>query len=710
MKKTIKSFILYMTIISILLLSFLLTSCAGFGGCMHEWDEGEVLIVPTDETSGLIAYVCQKCEETKVEKIDHIHEWSEGVIETNPETGKTFKMYSCLICDEVKIVDITDECDHTYNEGEVTTEPTCGEGVKTFTCTICGGKKEETIPPTIEEHTWVDPTCTAPKTCSVCGATEGEPLPHTPGEAIETAPTCGEDGKITISCTVCGTVISEEKNGDATGEHTYNEGVVTTEPTCQMGVMTYTCIVCESTKEEEIAPIADHTEEIIESLAPTCGKAGLTEGKKCTVCDTVTVEQTEIPPTGEHTYNEGEVTTEPTCEKEGEITYTCTVCNETKKETINALGHTWDEGAVTTAPTCEVQGEMTYKCTVDGCDGTKTEPIEPNGHDWDEGEVTTEPTCLFGVKTYKCTVDGCEGEKTEEISPIIDHDFEPTEETKITETGVYVVESCQNCQTTQNGAMVEGYNVISDDNIVINSNTTTIFYGDKNFGVITLSGTLENVTIACTSGAKISMVSVAGNISGLTLKNIDFATVSSVYYIETQTGSKLENAVIDNCTFDGKNLINNAIKIQSGATKNLTVTNCTFKDLDWSSIPIYIEGQENVGTVEISNNIADNFAERFVIINNVQAENISINDNTLSNWMYIEGTPTDNEEIVKISSTTATLSAEGNTLDGEALGELVSDDSGNAVIYADKTNESETPSYVAPEEPEPPVDEGVENI
>ena len=43
--------------------------------------------------------------------------------------------------------------------------------------------------------------------------------------------------------------------------------------------------------------------------------------------------------THSHTWNDGEVTTEPTCTVTGEKTFTCTECSETKTETIDALGH-----------------------------------------------------------------------------------------------------------------------------------------------------------------------------------------------------------------------------------------------------------------------------------------------------------------------------------------------------------------------------------
>ena len=43
----------------------------------------------------------------------------------------------------------------------------------------------------------------------------------------------------------------------------------------------------------------------------------------------------------EHMWDGGVVTKEPTCTEKGEKTYTCTVCDKTKKEEIAASGHTF---------------------------------------------------------------------------------------------------------------------------------------------------------------------------------------------------------------------------------------------------------------------------------------------------------------------------------------------------------------------------------
>ena len=65
---------------------------------------------------------------------------------------------------------------------------------------------------------------------------------------------------------------------------------------------------------------------------------------------------------------------EPTCEKNGSITYRCTECNEVMDIVeLPATGHKWDEGKVTTQPTTKAEGVKTYTCSV--CKKTRTESI-----------------------------------------------------------------------------------------------------------------------------------------------------------------------------------------------------------------------------------------------------------------------------------------------------------------------------------------------
>ncbi|MCC8100776.1 MAG: hypothetical protein LIP11_00440, partial [Clostridiales bacterium] len=68
----------------------------------------------------------------------------------------------------------------------------------------------------------------------------------------------------------------------------------------------------------------------------------------------------------------------------GSLTATCTTdgynnyrynncCGATYTETVSATGHSWDEGVVTKEATGMSEGEITYTCTV--CDAKKTESI-----------------------------------------------------------------------------------------------------------------------------------------------------------------------------------------------------------------------------------------------------------------------------------------------------------------------------------------------
>ena len=172
----------------------------------------------------------------------------------------------------------------------------------------------------------------------------------------------------------------------------------------------------------------------------------------------------------DHAWDKGKVTKKASCEEDGEKTFTCANCGETKTEPITATGHdwgawtklndkqhqrvcandsshvetaahTWDKGKVTKNATCEKDGVKTYTCTV--CKATKTEKIaatdhawgewtkldekqhrrvcsndpthvETAAHTWDKGKVTKKATCeKDGEKTYTCTA--CGATKTESI-------------------------------------------------------------------------------------------------------------------------------------------------------------------------------------------------------------------------------------------------------------------------------------------------------
>ena len=75
-------------------------------------------------------------------------------------------------------------------------------------------------------------------------------------------------------------------------------------------------------------------------------------------------------------------------------------------------GHQWNDGTITTAPTCTEAGVKTYKCTVFGCDAEKTEEVAATGHNFVHESIAA--TLLKDGSEYDiCTVCGLKiNEKT----------------------------------------------------------------------------------------------------------------------------------------------------------------------------------------------------------------------------------------------------------------------------------------------------------
>ena len=152
----------------------------------------------------------------------------------------------------------------------------------------------------------------------------------------------------------------------------------------------------------------------------------------------------------EHQWNNGEITTPATCTEDGVKTYTCSVCKETKTETVEKLGHAFGAVEMIKAPTCTETGISGKRCQHEGCEEIDNETeIPATGHQWDGGEITTPATCTEnGVKTFTCSA--CKETKTETITAT-GHRWDEgvvTREPTYTEDGEKTF-TCTLCRTTR---------------------------------------------------------------------------------------------------------------------------------------------------------------------------------------------------------------------------------------------------------------------
>lgn len=235
---------------------------------------------------------------------------------------------------------------HVFDEGVTVKEATCiEEGSKKFTCKAAGCSTPaysytETLLKT--EHAWgteeTGEEGSKVVTCTVegCGATK--PVGHTCPEEVTDETKSQVDEKVIVeaTCAVAGSKI-------------------------------YVCKVCNKQIGEavEVAKLTTHTEVDIPAVAATCTKKGLTAGKKCSVCGTVTAEQTQTD-LAAHTLTH-------TDNKDGEThNDKCSVCDYSKN-----VNHSFDAGTETKAPTCTEKGVKTFTCSV--CKATKTEELAATG-------------------------------------------------------------------------------------------------------------------------------------------------------------------------------------------------------------------------------------------------------------------------------------------------------------------------------------------
>ena len=345
----------------------------------HDWDDGVQIGAPTCTKGAKTVYTCGDCGATYEEDVDNLgHDWGEWTDdgESSPtDTHSRTCKRNCGVAAETEnhswsrwtsvndnthkktceTCDATRTASHNWGEGVVAKEPTEEEeGLMTYTCGDCGHTKGESIDKLEHVHNWSDwaqnNETTHIRSCR-CNETETE-------------------------------------------KHSFDEGVVIQAPShLAVGEIVYTCSVCGYEKREDMPALEDH-----EWGSWTANDDGQTHSRSC-ICNEIE--------TADHTWNEGEVTTQPTHTAEGVKTYTCTACGAKKTEIVDKTpDHEWsdwvDNKDGTHSRSCRCNASETNDCT------------------YDNGVVTEQPTHVEkGIKTYTCTA--CGHTYDEEIPVLTDH-------------------------------------------------------------------------------------------------------------------------------------------------------------------------------------------------------------------------------------------------------------------------------------------------
>lgn len=241
--------------------------------------------------------------------------------------------------------------DHIAAFTDTVVAPTCTEqGYTHHVCTVkgCTYAPVDDTYVAATDHTWVNtqtlpPACTEQGTafykCSACGATRTEkiaPLGHDLSRCdLKPAATCTQPGRAVGTCARCGVQIDEVIPAKG---HDYSYAETSVAPTCtEPGHYKGTCPTCGKDYDDVVPALGHDWGEWVTSIEPTVS----TVGYRYHVCNRDGCgyrEGEDIPKLHTHTWDAGVVTQKPTAAEPGVRTYTCTVCGQTRTETIPATG------------------------------------------------------------------------------------------------------------------------------------------------------------------------------------------------------------------------------------------------------------------------------------------------------------------------------------------------------------------------------------
>ena len=377
------------------------------------------------------------------------HNYEHSVVVTDPTCSAVgYTTHTCN-CGAYNVTDETEKLPHTIKEDSeytIITLPTAEANGSLITdCVDCGTELTLAIPVLSPKYMTVYliqyGTCETNK--DIYSATLNDPdfaingyiyvtfeiahvYEHTEVEDAAVAATCTENGKTAGShCSVCNEVLVAQTVITAPG-HSFGDWEVIKEPTeSNKGVKARTCKNCPETETGSIAELShDHSrwdEITLPAKAATCTATGLTEGKKCSGCGEILVDQ-EIVPVLPHT-EVVDAAVAATCTEAGKTEGKhCSVCDTVlvPQKTVAALGHTEvvDEGK---AATCTEKGLTTGKhCSVCNTVLVPQKETDALGHDMVKDSAKA-PTCTETGLTEGSHCSRCDYKVAQETVAALGH-------------------------------------------------------------------------------------------------------------------------------------------------------------------------------------------------------------------------------------------------------------------------------------------------
>lgn len=258
---------------------------------------------------------------------------------------------TCNNCYEVRV------CNHRHTEiiPEVPASCTAGGYTEGLKCQVCGAiiTPQEYMPPRGHDIAFreaVNPTCVS------TGMTEGKYCIHCNTVFVQQTVI----PMLAHSYTNASDLICNNCGYTRTCYHTSVQSLAAVEPNCTSAGLTEgkKCLLCNEILQAQtmISPYG-HNEITLNGVEATCTDYGLTEGKQCLTCGKQTVEQTIIPAKGHKVITIPRVN--PTCTTDGMTAGSyCDECGVVLQEQIvlNARGHIESTISNGSNPTCTNDG------------------------------------------------------------------------------------------------------------------------------------------------------------------------------------------------------------------------------------------------------------------------------------------------------------------------------------------------------------------